>query len=211
MSAYPTNATYVFAPDGQMLVPDGKGGTLESPRQTGGVIEPSRQEGVPDASRSSRLRASCWACRLRFGAVRDIDVLDTPVGRLGIVISKDAWMMDVNDRFATKGANVILQPEAFSDWAFVASAVGSRTSSRRAASRNLQKLPEFRLNVDASMTGNFVSATFDGQSAIIGRKRKAPAGPLGPDNAFDRPEPGHGLPPRRAVDRAGPGHRGTRA
>ena len=35
-----------------------------------------------------------------------MEVLDTPVGRLGIVISKDAWMVDVNDRFDAKGANV---------------------------------------------------------------------------------------------------------
>ena len=30
-SPYPGNTTYVFAPDGEVLVPDGTGGTLESP------------------------------------------------------------------------------------------------------------------------------------------------------------------------------------
>jgi hypothetical protein len=43
------------------------------------------------------------------------------------------------------------------------------------------------------MTGNFVSAAFDGQSAIIGRKRKAPPGPLGPDNAFIGQNPDTGF------------------
>src|SRR5436853_256671 len=49
-----------------------------------------------------------------------LEALDTPVGRLAIVISKDAWMIDVNARFLAKGANVVLQPEAFSEWAYAA-------------------------------------------------------------------------------------------
>src|SRR5581483_4129874 len=36
---------------------------------------------------------------------------------------------------------------------------------------NLQKHPAFLVNVDASMTGNLFDVTFDGQSAIIGRRR----------------------------------------
>ena len=115
--------------------------------------------------------------------MRDLEVLDTPVGRLGIVISKDAWMVDVNDRFATKGANMILQPEAFSAWAFVASP-WAPDIFKEGGFANLQKLPEFRYNVNASLTGNFFDASFDGQSAILGRKRKASPGPLGPDNAW---------------------------
>jgi hypothetical protein len=133
---------------------------------------------------------------LSSGPVRNLDVLDTPVGRLGIVISKDAWMMDVNDRLATKGANLILQPEAFSDWGFVPSP-WAPDNFKEGGFANLQKLPEFRFNVDASMTGNFVNATFDGQSAIIGRKQKtrptAAAGPLGPDNAWIGQNPDTGF------------------
>jgi hypothetical protein len=190
VSAYPTNSTYVFTPAGQVLVPDGHGGTLESPRATGGVIEPSAKKAYltpPEQPPPGEF----LGLSLGFGAVRDLDVLDTPVGRLGIVISKDAWMMDVNDRFATKGANLILQPEAFSDWAFVPSP-WSPDNFKEGGFANLQKIPEFSFNVDASMTGNFVNATFDGQSAIIGRKRKAPARPLGPDNAWigQNPDPG---------------------
>jgi hypothetical protein len=190
VSPYPTNSTYVFAPDGQVLTPDGSGGTLESPRQTGGVIEPSARKAYltpPEQPPPGEF----LGLSLAFGPVRDLDVLDTPVGRLGIAISKDAWMMDVNDRFATKGANLILQPEAFSDWAFVSSP-WSPDNFKEGGFANLQKLPEFAFNVDASMTGNFVNATFDGQSAIIGRKRKAPAGALGPGNAWigQNPESG---------------------
>jgi hypothetical protein len=191
VSPYPVNSTYVFAPDGQVLVPDGHGGTLESPRETGGVIEPSAKKAYltpPEQPPPGEF----LGLSLAFGPVRDLDVLDTPVGRLGIVISKDAWMVDVNDRLATKGADLILQPEAFSDWGFVPSP-WSPDVFKEGGYANLQKLPEFRFNVDASMTGNFVNVTFDGQSAIIGRKRKAPAGPLGPGNAWIGQNPDTGF------------------
>lgn len=191
VSPYPVNSTYVFAPDGQVLVPDGRGGTLESPRETGGVIEPSAKKAYLTPPEQPPPGESL-GLSLAFGPVRDLEVLDTPVGRLGIVISKDAWMVDVNDRLAAKGADLILQPEAFSDWGFVPGP-WAPDNFKEGGFATLQKLPEFRFNVDASMTGNFVNASFDGQSAIIGRKRKAPAGRLGPDNAWIGQNPDTGF------------------
>ena len=191
VSPYPVNATYVFAPNGQVLVPDGHGGTVESPRETGGVIKPSASKSYltpPEQPPPGEL----LGLSLAFGPVRDLDVLPTPVGRLGVVISKDAWMIDVNDRLAAKGADLILQPEAFSEWAFAPSP-WQPDVFKEGGFANLQKLPEFRFNVDASLTGNFFNFTFDGQSAIIGRKRKAPAGPLGPDNAWIGQSPDSGF------------------
>ena len=143
---------------------------------------------------------------LAFGSVPDLEVLDTPVGRLATVISKDAWMIDVNDRFEAKGANVILQPEAFSDWGF-------RTDEwapdvfKEGGFANLQKYPAWQANVDASLTGNFFDTTFDGQSTIIGRRTKGDPGPLGPENAWIGQNPDTGLPRDRPLDRARPRHR----
>ncbi len=34
------------------------------------------------------------------------------MGKLGVMISKDAWMADVIDRFDQLGAEVIIQPDA---------------------------------------------------------------------------------------------------
>jgi predicted amidohydrolase len=186
-----TNTTFVFAPDGEVLVPDGRGGTLRSPSQTGGVIRSSTEKAYltpieqPPPGETASLH-------LAFGAVRDMEVLDTPAGRLGIVISKDAWMPDVNDRFAAKGANVILQPEAFSSWAYDASP-WSPDNFKEGGFATLQKIQSFLVNVDASMTGNFFDVTFDGQSAILGRKRKADPGPLGPQNAWIGQNPDTGF------------------
>src|SRR5690242_20867866 len=108
-------------------------------------------------------------------------MLDTPVGRLAIVISKDAWMIDVNDRFLAKGANVILQPEAFSDWAYAVDP-WQPDIFKEGGFANLQKNVPFVANVDASMTGNFFDVTFDGQSAIIRRRGKTDPGPLSATN-----------------------------
>jgi predicted amidohydrolase len=190
-SPHVTNATYVFAPDGEVIVPDGKGGTLESPSQTGGVIRPSSEKAYLTQPEQPP-PGEALGLGLGFGSVDDLDVLDTPVGKLGIVISKDAWMMDVNDRFAAKGANLILQPEAFSDWGFPLDP-WAPDNFKEGGFANLQKRPELRYNVDASMTGSFFEQQFDGQSAIIGRKDKTGPGALGPGNAWIGENPDTGF------------------
>src|SRR4029450_2544195 len=190
-SPYPYNTTLVFAPDGEVLVPGGAGGTRRSPSETGGVILGSTNKAyltpieLPPPGNAGGLA-------LATGAVRDLDVLDTPVGHLAIVISKDAWMVDVNDRSAAKGANVILQPEAFSDWAYAATP-WQPDIFKEGGFANLQKTPQFIVNVNASMTGNFFDVTFDGQSAVIGRKRKRAAGTLSAGNAWIGQNPDTGF------------------
>jgi hypothetical protein len=192
----PYNATYVFAPDGSVLVPDGKGGVLRSPDETGGAILPSNAkpylveiEQPPPGSGAG--------LSLAFGAVRDQEVIPTPVGRLAIVTSKPAWMPDVNDRYAAKGANVVLQPEAFSGWGYAA-APWEPDILREGGYNTLQKIPQLLVNVDASLVGNFFDVTFDGQSTIIGRERKADPGPLSATNAWI------GQPPSSAFLALGP-------
>src|SRR5581483_523137 len=169
VSPFPYNTTLVFTPDGDVLVPDGNGGSLRSPPETDGVLRGSTNKAYLTPIEEPP-PGNAGGLSLGFGAVRDLDVLDTPVGRLAIVISKDAWMVDVNDRFATKGANVVLQPEAFSEWAYAA-APWQPDVFKEGGFANLQKHPAFLVNVDASMTGNLFDVTFDGQSAIIGRRR----------------------------------------
>ncbi len=191
VSPFPYNTTLVFTPDGEVLVADGMGGTLESPSATGGVILGSTNKAYltpieqPPPGNGAGLS-------LGFGAVRDMEVLPTPVGRLAIVISKDAWMVDVNDRFVAKGANVILQPEAFSEWGY-ATTPWQPDIFKEGGFANLQKNTGFLTNVNASMTGNFFDVTFDGQSAVIGRKRKVSPGPLGADNAWIGQNPDTGF------------------
>ncbi len=191
MSPFPYNTTLVFAPDGQVLVPDGAGGLRRSPLETGGVILGSTNKAyltpIEQPPPGNDLGLS-----LRFAPVRDMEVLDTPVGRLAIVISKDAWMIDVNDRFAAKGANLILQPEAFSEWGYAVSP-WQPDIFKEGGFATLQKNAGFRVNVNASMTGNFFDITFDGQTAILGRRQKTDPGPLGPANTWIGQNPDTGF------------------
>lgn len=182
VSAYTPNTTFVFAPDGEVLTPNGSGGTLRAPSETAGVIGGSTSKAylVPIEQPPPGTAAGL---ALSTTPVRDQEVLDTPVGRLAIVISKDAWMMDVNDRYVAKGANVILQPEAFDSWAFT-TVEWSPDVFREGGLANVQKNPEWIANVDPSLTGNLFEITFDGQTSIIGRKQKTAPGPLSEDNAW---------------------------
>ena len=191
VSPHPHNTTLVFAPNGEVLVPDGNGGLLESPSQTGGVILGSTNKAYLTPIEEPP-PGNFGGLGLAVGPVQDMEVLDTPVGRLAIVISKDAWMIDVNDRFAAKGANVILQPEAFSAWGYEV-APWEPDIFKEGGFANLQKNAGFRVNVNASMTGNFIDVTFDGQTAILGRKQKASPGPLGPTNAWVGQNPDTGF------------------
>ena len=191
VSPFAYNTTLVFAPDGEILVPDGSGGTLGSPSGTDGVLRGSTNKAYLTPIEEPP-PGSALGLALAFGPVRDMEVLDTPVGRLAIVISKDAWMVDVNDRFAAKGATVILQPEAFSAWGYAA-APWEPDIFKEGGFANLQKYPGFRLNVNASMTGNFFDITFDGQSALLDRKRKESPGPLDPGKVWIGQNPDTGF------------------
>jgi hypothetical protein len=182
IAPFAPNTTFVFAPNGEIVTADGSGGTLHAPSQTGGALGGSTSKAylVPIEQPPPGQPAGL---ALSTNAVRDQEVLDTPVGRLAIVISKDAWMVDVNDRFVAKGANVVIQPEAFDSWAFT-TAEWSPDVFREGGLANLQKNPEWVVNIDPSVTGNLFEITFDGQTSILGRKRKVDPGPLAQHNAW---------------------------
>jgi len=187
----PVNTTFVFSPDGSILVPDGRGGLLRSPAETDGVIRGSTDKAYLTPIEQPPPGGAA-GLSLAFGSLRDMEVLPTPAGRLAIVISKDAWMIDVNDRFRAKGANVMLQPEAFDSWAFTTDE-WSPDVFKEGGFANLQRNPAAVVNVNASMTGNLVDVTFDGQTAIIGRRRKVAPGPLSPFNAWVGQNPDTGF------------------
>ena len=100
-----------------MLVPDGNGGLLRAPQDTAGALPGSIAKAYLTPIEQT-LDKPGGGLSLASGAVRDLEVLDTPVGAIGVVISKDAWMLDVNERFDLKGASFLLQSEAFSSWAY---------------------------------------------------------------------------------------------
>jgi hypothetical protein len=170
------NVVFIFAPDGEILVPQPDGSTLRSPSETGGVI-------LPSISKAYLVPLELALLGVVVTPLRDMDVVDTPVGRIGVVISKDAWMPDVNDRLAVKNAQLLLQSEAFDQWGFQ-TAEWAPDVFKEGGFGHVQRHPAFLVNVAPSLTGNLFEITFDGQTTILGKRTKTPPGPLATSNAW---------------------------
>jgi hypothetical protein len=179
------NTTMIFQPDGQVMVPDGNGGVIPAPSATGGLFRGS-------INKSYLTELEIGLLNVSFSPVRDLDVLETPLGRLGVVISKDAWMVDVNERLDAKRANLLIQSEAFSDWAFTTTE-WSPDVFKEGGFGAVQRNPNILYNVAPSLTGNLIDVTFDGQSAVIGKHTAASPGPLSAANAWIGQNPDTGF------------------
>ncbi|MFW6052200.1 MAG: hypothetical protein ACODAU_13560, partial [Myxococcota bacterium] len=92
-----------------------------------------------------------------------------PFGPTASVISKDAWMPDVLDRMASRGARLMLQPEAFDRWAVPHGEDGAWAPDvvKESGWAHVIRYPEFRANVLSCLSGNLFEEVFDCQSAIF--------------------------------------------
>jgi hypothetical protein len=181
----PVNATFVFQPDGEVFVQFADGSAGASPSGTGGEI-------LGTTTKVYLTPIELTLLKLADGPVDRLNVLDTPIGRMGIVISKDAWMVDINDRLAARHAHVLIQSEAFSSWAFLADP-WDPDIFKQGGFNNLQQHQTRVLNVDPSMVGNLLEITFDGQSSLLGRRTKSDPGPLDGTNAWIGQNPDTGF------------------
>jgi len=179
------NATFVFQPDGEVFVQYADGTPASSPGGTGGEI-------LGSTTKVYLTPIELTLLRLADGPIDAMNVLDTPIGRMGIVISKDAWMVDVNDRLAARHAHLMIQSEAFSSWAF-ASVPWDPDIFKQGGFNNLQKHRSILGNVTPSMVGNLFEITFDGQSAVLGRQSKSDPGPLDGSNGWIGQNPDSGF------------------
>jgi predicted amidohydrolase len=119
--------------------------------------------------------------------VDELRTVDLPFARVGTVISKDAWMPDVNERFDQLGATLLVQPEAFSTWAVPDGDLWPPDKFQRSGWLMTQRHPALRANVTPMLTGNFGDVTFDGQPLVA---VESPGGL--PDGCLmgQEPEPG---------------------
>jgi predicted amidohydrolase len=90
-----------------------------------------------------------------------------PFARTGMVISKDAWMPGLLERLDALGANLMLQPEAFSGWA-VEEFEGDWLPDivRQSGWAHTQRHAGFRHTVTPCIKGNLVDLVFDCQSHV---------------------------------------------
>jgi hypothetical protein len=110
---------------------------------------------------------------LEPASLAEVGVADLAIGRVGTVISKDAWMPDVNERLEQLGAQILLQPEAFDRWGAPDhdEASGQRDlwppdKFQRGGWWMLQRHPGFRLNLAPMLLGSLGELAFDGQALV---------------------------------------------
>lgn len=106
------------------------------------------------------------------GQFSNIAPMQTPWGRTGVVISKPAWMVDVQDRLDDLGTTIYLQPEAFAGgwtlqtkpqapdrWEPDVFVQGGWNLIQRSARGVVDLVPQ--------LTGNFFDIVFDAQLQIV--------------------------------------------
>jgi predicted amidohydrolase len=132
--------------------------------------------------------------RVRKQYLTDLEIVDLDLGgglpeRLGPVdvgglmraaamISRDAWMQDALERQVLRGADVLMQNEAFSGgWTIAPQGYAWPPDNlKRSGWAAVQKHPELRVAVAPMLVGNFFDIVFDGQSfaAIAGEPGQTP-------------------------------------
>lgn len=103
----------------------------------------------------------------------DVPILDTPLGRLGVAISLDAFVPSYVRYLHDHGAEILVQPEANSGlWAAYSDMTedppGWQPQTWMASCwQAVQTYPGFRYGINPFMVGNLFDIPFDGQSAIV--------------------------------------------
>jgi hypothetical protein len=188
-----SNMALVFGPDGRLVSKQIK--TYLTPTEVG------QDEGV------------VAALDLVPGPVDGTGALgpvDTPVGRLGFVTSKDAWMPDVVDRLEEYGADLLIQPEFFVGDLASTSGMWSADTLKASGYSDVQRHPGFSAMALPSAVGSVFDFSADEQTHIAERLAKPAAGrwligqPPGPGLTAVTPwvvpdpaRPGEPLPERR--------------
>lgn len=126
---------------------------------------------------------------LSHGPLTRMRPVALPFARSGMVISKDAWMPGLLHRLDALGANLNLQPEAFSGWG-VEEYEGDWLPDivRQSAWAHTQRHGSFRHTVTPCIKGNLLDLVFDCQSHVT--KASEPDDPL---RSFIGQAPYHGL------------------
>ncbi|RMG18201.1 MAG: hypothetical protein D6729_07390, partial [Deltaproteobacteria bacterium] len=123
------------------------------------------------------------------GSLGQARPLALPFARLGVVISKDAWMPGLLHRLDALGANLMVQPEAFSGWA-VEEYSGDWLPDvfTQSSYGHTQRHAAFTHNVTPCLKGNLLDLAYDCQSHIVEQ-----AGLTGASGAFIGQDPYAGL------------------
>ena len=152
-----SNMALLFGPDGKLVTKQVK--TYITPSEVG------QAEGV------------VAALDLVPGSITSgLSAVKTPLGTLGFVTSKDAWMPDVVDRLEEAGVDLLLQPEFFSGDVATTSGPWAADTLKASGYSDVQRHPGFSAMVLPSAVGAVFDFTADEQSHIAERLTKPATG-----------------------------------
>ncbi len=116
---------------------------------------------------------------LRPGDVDGVRAIPTPVGTLGIVTSKDAWMPDVTAKLDAEGVDLLIQPEFFVNDTIRTTGPWAPDNIQGAGASSVLRAPSIRALVMPQLVGNVYDFSADAQQAIIVKPRAPRGGPVG--------------------------------
>lgn len=106
------------------------------------------------------------------GDVDGVRAIATPVGRLGIVTSKDAWMPDVLAKLDADGAELLVQPEFFVNDTVRTTGPWAPDTIQAAGPSAILREPSLRALVLPQLAGNVYDFSADAQQAIAVKPRR---------------------------------------
>ena len=95
-----------------------------------------------------------------------VGAVDTGVGRLGFVTSKDAWMPDLTERLDEEGVQVLVQPEFFVGDTIRPTGPWAPDNIQGAGYSDVLRWPSMQALVLPQLTGNVFDLSADSQQAI---------------------------------------------
>jgi predicted amidohydrolase len=106
-----------------------------------------------------------------------LSAVRTPVGTLGFVTSKDAWMPDVTSRLDEEHVDLLVQPEFFVGDTISPQGPWAPDNITGAGYSDVLRHPSFEAMVLPELTGNLFDLSADNQQAIAVKPRgRAPSG-----------------------------------
>jgi hypothetical protein len=122
---------------------------------------------------------------LANGDFAEAGLLETPFARIAAPISRDAFYPAYMQRMEDLGADLVVQPEAFSGWA-IEQLPGDWLPDVFLTSgwHHQQKYGAFRYSVAPQLTGHFFEMVFDGQLHVADKAR-----PGAPEHGYVGQEP----------------------
>lgn len=109
------------------------------------------------------------------GDLDDVDVFQTPMGRLGIATCQDAYFHDYRSRLDALGASVVAQPSFTGPWAGDPSFWLPQDWVNASLGLVQAQYPNIHYNLNAGLVGNLFDQVLDGQSAILRKSDQPPA------------------------------------